>query len=86
MKVVEITVSSGRVFPHPFRSFANLRPAVSLKATLDEAEEIMVAAQVLQDICENLLDEHVKLITANLAADLDRAGETCEDNDEGDDE
>jgi hypothetical protein len=67
-RITEITVSSGRVLPHPYVSYANLRPMVTLKAIVEEGgEPLRVSdATTLQLECETLLDQHVALIMANI--------------------
>ena len=58
MKITEIVVSAGRTFNHPYENFSNLRPQVTLKATLDEGEDSNAAAKELQGKAEKLVEDH----------------------------
>ena len=58
MKITEITVNAGRVFNHPYESYSNLRPSVTLKATLDDGEDTDQAVLQLQAKAEGLVEDH----------------------------
>ena len=58
MKVVEVTVSAGRTFNHPYEQYSNLRPNVTLKATLEPDEDYAAAVQTLQAKAEAMVEEH----------------------------
>jgi chromosome segregation ATPase len=58
MKITEIVVSAGRTFNHPYENFSNLRPQVTLKATLDEGDDPHAAAKELQGKAEKLVEDH----------------------------
>ncbi len=58
MKIEEITVHAGRTVNHPFESYSNLRPAISLRATLDEGEDPEKATKELQAKAERLVEDH----------------------------
>jgi GTP1/Obg family GTP-binding protein len=58
MKITEVTVHAGRVIPHPFESYANLRPDVTLKAELRDGEDVTTAVKTLQAKAEELVEEH----------------------------
>ncbi len=58
MKVTEIVVSAGRTFNHPYEQYSNLRPQVTLKATLDDGDDPAVAAKELQGKAEKLVEDH----------------------------
>jgi hypothetical protein len=58
MKVTEVTVSAGRTFNHPYESYSNLRPNVTLKAVLEGEEDYAAAVQTLQAKAEALVEEH----------------------------
>lgn len=58
MKVIEITVSAGRVVSHPTESYSNLRPQLTLKAMLDEGEDVETATKDLQAKAEKLIEDH----------------------------
>jgi hypothetical protein len=58
MKITTITVTAGRTFNHPFESYSNLRPEVTMTATLDEGEDAQSATKVLQSRAEGLVEDH----------------------------
>lgn len=58
MKVNTITVTAGRTFNHPYESYSNLRPEVTLTASLDEGESAMIATKQLQAQAEQLVEDH----------------------------
>ena len=58
MLIVEIIVSAGRTFNHPFESYSNLRPQITLKASLNEGDDADKAAQLLQAKAEKLVEDH----------------------------
>lgn len=58
MRVQEIVVSAGRTFNHPYESYSNFKPGVSMKATLDAGEDPVAATQALQAKAEQLVEDH----------------------------
>lgn len=58
MKIHTITVTAGRTFNHPHEQYSNLRPEVTLFATLDEGEDATSAARELQARAEQLVEDH----------------------------
>ncbi len=58
MKITEITVTAGRTFNHPHEQYSNLRPEVTLRATLDESDDPVKAAADLQQKAETLVEDH----------------------------
>lgn len=58
MQVLEIVVSAGRTFNHPYEQYSNLRPQVTMKANLQEGDDPDLAAQALQAKCEKLVEDH----------------------------
>ncbi len=69
MRITEITVSAGRVIPHPRESYANLRPMLSLKATLDDNDFPADVAKTLQAAAESLLIGHIKELETQIEAE-----------------
>lgn len=67
MKVTEITVSAGRTFSHPYESYSNLKPFVSLKATLDADDDPVKATRDLQAQAETIVEDHKRNMLASLA-------------------
>ena len=57
MKVTQVEVSAGRTFNHPYESFSNYRPSVTLTATLSEEEDVTDATRKLQAMAEFLAEE-----------------------------
>jgi hypothetical protein len=74
MKVTEITVTAGRTFNHPHESYSNLRPSVTMKATLDDGEHTDSAIKALQAKAEQLVEDH----KANLLSSLEEVYEQNE--------
>lgn len=58
MKINTITVTAGRTFNHPHEQYSNLRPEVTMTATLDDGEDPHVAARDLQQRAEGLVEDH----------------------------
>jgi hypothetical protein len=67
MQIREITVSAGRTLQHPCETYANLRPEVSLTATLDAGEDAIDATRRLQRQAEQLVEEHGMVLRASIA-------------------
>ena len=68
MQITEIVVSAGRTFNNPYESYSNLRPEVTLKATLAEGDDPHESAKELQAQAERLVEKH----KTQLLVDLDR--------------
>lgn len=68
MKVTQITVNAGRTFNNPYESYSNLRPEVTLTATIDDGEDAIAAAKTLQAQAEGLVEQH----KTKLLMDLDK--------------
>ena len=58
MKITQVTVSAGRVIPHPMQDFANLRPSVQLVATVEDGEDAGVVIRKLQAQAEQMVEDH----------------------------
>lgn len=58
MKIQTITVTAGRTFNHPHEQYSNLRPEVSMVATIDEGEDAAEATKQLQARAEQLVEDH----------------------------
>jgi hypothetical protein len=66
MKVTEITVSAGRTFNHPYEQFSNLRPMVTVKATVAEDEDPTKAINELQALAEKSVEDHKQALLHSL--------------------
>jgi hypothetical protein len=64
--VNEIIVSAGRTFNHPYENYSNLRPQVTLKATVAESEDAAAAAKELQSMAETLVEDHKRSMLQSL--------------------
>ncbi len=62
MQITEITVNAGRTFNHPYEQYSNLRPSVTLKATLVDGDDPMEAAKTLQAKAESLVEDHKRMM------------------------
>jgi hypothetical protein len=82
MRITEITVSAGRVIPHPRESCANLRPMLTLKATVEEGETVAAVVAWTQAQAETLLSAHIDgmltVIEAKYQAERKREDEAYE--------
>ena len=66
MKIKEITVHAGRTFNHPFESYSNLRPSVSMTADISENEDPEEAIRTLQAKAEGLVEDHKQNMLSSL--------------------
>ena len=66
MQVTEVIVSAGRTFNHPYENFSNLRPQVTLKASLSDGEDPMDAAKQLQAKAESLVEDHKRMMLTTI--------------------
>jgi hypothetical protein len=65
MQVTEVIVSAGRTFNHPFESYSNLKPHITLKATLDGGDDVESCVKELQRKAERMVEDHkVNLLRA----------------------
>lgn len=64
MKIQEITVHASRTLPHPIESYANIKPEVTLRATLDDGDDPAEAVRQLQATAENLVENHAAVLKA----------------------
>ena len=58
MKINTITVTAGRTFNHPHEQYSNLRPEVTMTATLEDGEDAGQAVHELQARAEGLVEDH----------------------------
>ena len=58
MNIKTITVSAGRTFNHPYESYSNLRPEVTMTAELADGEDARTATKELQAQAEGLVEDH----------------------------
>ncbi len=65
-KITEITVSAGRVIPHPFQQYANLRPMVTLKAEVLPGEDFEAITKDLQAKVEGMIEDHSRSMVRSL--------------------
>jgi hypothetical protein len=66
MKIAEITIHAGRVIPHPFLSYSNLKPGISYRAVLDANDDPIEATKALQAQAESLLEDHCRHLVKSL--------------------
>lgn len=66
MKIATITVHAGRTFNHPHEQYSNLRPEVTMTATLEESDDPDVCAKVLQQRAESLVEDHKQAMLTSL--------------------
>lgn len=68
MKITEIIVSAGRTFNHPYESYSNLRPQVTLKSTLEDGDNPQQAVKALQAQAEQQIEDHKQRMLAQMEA------------------
>lgn len=66
MTITNITVTAGRTFNHPHEEFSNLRPEVTLHATLDEGDDRPSCIERLQNMAEGLVEDHKQKLLKSL--------------------
>jgi len=66
MQITEIVVSAGRTFNHPYEDYSNLRPSVTLKATLTEGDDPEEETNRLQAKAEKLVEDHKQSLIKSL--------------------
>lgn len=75
MKVNKITVTAGRTFSHPYEQYSNLRPEVTMEATIDDGESAADATRHLQSQAEGLVEDHKNSLLKSIE-ELHRLTET----------
>lgn|SRR3990167_1563773 len=66
MKITEIVVNAGRTFNHPFESYSNLRPAVTITASIDNGDNVDECTKALQARAEKLVEDHKQHLLSSL--------------------
>lgn len=66
MKITNITVHAERCFNHPYESYSNLRPHVSLSASIEESDDPIAAAKELQHHAETLVEDHKRAMLKSI--------------------
>jgi hypothetical protein len=66
MEVTEITVSAGRTFNHPYETYSNLRPGVTVKAIIAPGEDPTKAINDLQALAEKTVEDHKQALLHSL--------------------
>jgi hypothetical protein len=66
MEIKEITVSAGRTFNHPFESFSNLRPGVTIRAEVASGEDPTKVINELQALAEKTVEDHKQALLHSL--------------------
>lgn len=58
MRLTEITVTAAQTICHPTERFANWKPQLSIRATLEPGDDLANSVRALQSRAESLLEEH----------------------------
>lgn len=66
MKIIQITVSAGRVIPHPTEQFSNMRPSLSYTAILEADDDPGEKTRELQAMAERAIEEHKVALILNM--------------------
>lgn len=75
MKIQHITVHAERCFNHPYENYSNLRPSITLAATVEDGEDPSEAAKALQSQAETLVEDHKQSMLKSLH-ELERMQQT----------
>ncbi len=70
-QVIEIQVHASTGFNHPYESYANFKPGVTLRATLTEGTNVFEEARKLQSLAESLVQVEKKETLIRLKAEND---------------
>lgn len=66
MQISRIVVVAGRTFNHPHEQYSNLRPSVTMEATLAPDEDPAKATRELQSKAEGLVEDHKQQLLKSL--------------------
>lgn len=66
MTIIEITVGAATSFNHPYESYANYKPSVTIKATLESFEDGASVTRELQRRADRIISEEKQRILHNL--------------------
>ena len=66
MKIQTITVKAGRCFNHPYESYSNLQPEITMTATIEEGDDPHACAKALQQQAETLVEDHKQTMLKSL--------------------
>jgi hypothetical protein len=67
MKIIEINISAGRTFNHPYEQFSNFRQSLQIKAVpTEDGEDGIKIIKDLQAIAEGLMEDHKNNLLAVL--------------------
>jgi hypothetical protein len=75
MKIVEIIVSAGRTFNHPYEQYSNFKPHITLKGSVEEGEDPVACAKAMQQQAESLVEDHKQSLLESIEqlANMQRA-------------
>ena len=66
MKIQTISVTAGRCFNHAHEEYSNLRPEVTMTATLENGEDAAIATRALQQRAEGLVEDHKQALLRSI--------------------
>ena len=66
MKITSIVVNAGRTFNHPYESYSNLRPSVTLTASIEDGDNPDECAKSMQARAEELVENHKQHLLSSL--------------------
>jgi hypothetical protein len=69
--ITEIIVSAGRTVNHPHESYSNLKPHVTLKATIANNDDFEVEYKQLAARAERLIEDHKENLLSGIRAIYD---------------
>lgn len=66
MQITQIKITAARTFNHPHEQYSNLRPEVSLVATIADGEDARQCVKTLQAQAEELVEDHKRNMLTSL--------------------
>jgi fructose-1,6-bisphosphatase len=68
MTITEITVSAGRTFNHPYENYSNLKPMITVRASLEADDSWQDRVKQLQEQTEQLVEDHKQALLTEIKA------------------
>ena len=80
MKVTEIIATAGRTFNHPYESFSNFRPSITIKATITDDDDLRESMDELRLMAEAEVERAKKMLLGKAKEKYDNQFEANTDN------
>lgn len=70
-QIIEIIVSAGRTVNHPYESYSNLKPHLTLKATISASDDFEAEYKALAARAERMIEDHKDTLLGGIRAIYD---------------